>query len=98
MGGLLLLAAMVAVYTIIYWSIAIETYGNKDFGILGFKEGAEGSTHDLRQIRKNYLSHGNVYDSPAPSYKKRQQSAFLKSKQKYTSFPTAKASYLKDRT
>jgi len=57
MGGILLLAAMIAIYIIIYWSIAIETYGNKNYGLLGFKEGSDGSTHDLRLMKNTYLSH-----------------------------------------
>lgn len=55
MGGILLLAAMIAIYIIIYWSIAIETYGDKNFGILGFKDGNDGSTHKLKKTKNTYL-------------------------------------------
>ena len=55
MGGILLLAAMIAIYIIIYWSISIETYGDKNYGVLGFKDGNDGSTHRLKKTKRIYL-------------------------------------------
>ena len=95
MGGLLLLAAMVAAYIIIYWSITIETYGDKKAGLLGFKEGSDGSTHDLKQVKNCYLPKKETAESPQidqnikTSYKKsdsQNQKIPYKSKHKSRSY------------
>ncbi|MFT6084585.1 MAG: mRNA degradation ribonuclease J1/J2 [Alphaproteobacteria bacterium] len=92
MGGILLFAALVAIYIVVYWQINIELLNNKTIGFLGFSEDANTTLNTTKIIKKNFVKHKKTApiialeplsmdkEVPKKYEKKRPKKSFLKNK------------------
>lgn len=84
MGGLLLIMTLIAVYILCYWSIAIETLGDKTFGFLGFYDKMSQTLHHKKITKAFYQGEKKASLIVPPSANHLKKTYFKSDKKNFT--------------